>query len=202
MNGKALFAAALLLGGPLAITAPASAQQAEDDIFKKLINVPHPNAYRVDGLRDKPKPRSDQNVQGGKALRVDVPGKAANAWAVSVAVPVNKPVKAGDKLVLAIWARLERGENGATSTTLPYNAVQMSKAPYTALFTGPLTIGPNGSCRRSRARPMRIIPPTPSTSPSISPPPSRWSTSVRSSCSTWDSKGAATGRLIFAGCRV
>ena len=142
MNGKALLAAALMLGASLAITAPAAAQQAEDDIFKKLINVPHPNAYRVDGLRDKPKPRSDQNVQGGKALRVDVPGKAANAWAVSVAVPVNKPVKAGDKLVLAIWARLERGENGATSTTLPYNAVQMSKAPYTALFTGPLTIGP------------------------------------------------------------
>ena len=142
MNGKALLAAALMLGASLAITAPAAAQQAEDDIFKKLINVPHPNAYRVDGLRDKPKPRSDQNVQGGKALRVDVPGKAANAWAVSVAVPVNKPVKAGDKLVLAIWARLEKGENGATSTTLPYNAVQMSKATYTALFTGPLTIGP------------------------------------------------------------
>jgi hypothetical protein len=138
--GKAV-AAALAAAVPLSTgVAPAAAQQAEDDIVNRIISLPVPTAYRVDGLRDKPKVRSDPKVQGGKALRVEVPGKAPNAWAVAVAVPVNKPVKAGDKLVLAYWARLEKGENGATSTTLPYNAVQLAASPYTPLFTGPITI--------------------------------------------------------------
>lgn len=130
-------AAALVLSACL-VAVPAAAQ--DDDIVNKIISVPVPSAYRVDGLREKPKVRSDSEVQGGKALRVEVPGKAANPWAIAVAVPIKKPVKAGDKLVLAFWARLEQGENGATSTTLPYNAVQLASAPYTALFGGPVTI--------------------------------------------------------------
>ena len=47
-----------------------------------------------------------------------------------------------DKLILAFWARLEQGENGATSAELPYNAVQLASAPYTQVFGGPATIGP------------------------------------------------------------
>lgn len=139
--GKRTLAAALALAVPLAWGAlPAAAQQSDEDLLNRIISIPSPGAYRVDGLREKPKVRSDPKVQGGKALRVEVPGKGANAWAVSVSVPIKKPVKAGDKLVLALWARLEKGENGATSTTLPSNAVQVSKAPYTAVFGGPITI--------------------------------------------------------------
>jgi hypothetical protein len=133
----AIAAAVSLLSAPLVAAEPKG-----DDIMDRIISVPAPVAYRVDGLRDKPKVRSDPKVQGGKALRVEVPGKAPNTWAVAVAVPVNKPVKAGDKLVLAFWARLEKGENGATSTTLPFNGVQLASAPYTPLFNGPITIGP------------------------------------------------------------
>jgi hypothetical protein len=111
-------------------------------ILQKVISAADPKAYRVDGIQGKPNVRSVNHPNFPRALRVDVPGKAPNPWAVAVAVPVTKPVKAGDKLVLAIWARLERGENGATSTTLPYNAVQLAHDPYTALFSAPLTIGP------------------------------------------------------------
>jgi hypothetical protein len=139
------FAAALALAVPLlAGSSPASAQQGsgDDDIFNKIISVPLPSGYRVDGMQGKPPVRSDKAVQGGKALRVDVPGKAPNPWAIAVSVPINKPVKAGDKLVLAMWARLEKGENGATTATLAHNAVQLAHAPYTALFAGPLEIGP------------------------------------------------------------
>jgi hypothetical protein len=131
--------AALVLAAPLALLSTPAAGQQEDPL-DKVINNPLPANFRVDGLRDKPKVRSDPNVQWNKALRVEVPGKAPNAWAIAVAVPIKKAVKAGDKLVLAFWARLEKGENGATSTTLPYNAVQMGSAPYTALFSGPITI--------------------------------------------------------------
>ena len=142
MKGLAFAAAVAFAVTSLAQAAPAAAQQGAEDPLDKVISNPLPANFRVDGLRTKPKVRSDANVQWGKALRVEVPAKAPNAWAVSVAVPVTKAVKAGDKLVLAIWARLEKGENGATSATLPYNAVQMAQAPYTPLFSGPLTVGP------------------------------------------------------------
>jgi len=140
---SSLLAAGLLIAVTLLPGTPGIAQSADEDILNRVISLPVPSAYRVDGLRDKAPVRSDPAVQGGKALRVDVPGKGAHEWDVAVAVPINKPVKAGDPLILAFWARLQRGENGATSAVLPYNAVQLAHDPYTALFSGPATIGPD-----------------------------------------------------------
>ncbi|MBV9881974.1 MAG: hypothetical protein JO276_03105 [Sphingomonadaceae bacterium] len=127
--------------------APASAQQqaaGADDILSHVISVPNPRAYRVDGTQNgaSSSVRSDGSVQGGKALRVQVPGRSAQTWETAVSVPINRAVHSGDHLVLAFWARLEQGENGATSASLPYNSVQLSTAPYTALFSGPVTITP------------------------------------------------------------
>ena len=93
-----------------------------------------PDRYRVDGLQRSARVRTDPSVQGGKALRVPVPGRSEQAWTVAIAVPISQAVHASDNLVLAFWARLEEGDNGATSATLPYNAVQLSSEPYTALF--------------------------------------------------------------------
>jgi hypothetical protein len=117
----------------------AAAQGGDDDILSKIINLPPPAANRVDGAKGSV--RNDPLVQGGKALRVSVPGKGAKSWDVAVANPIQKAVKAGDRIVLAFWARLEKGEGGSTTATLPYNAVQLASAPYTALFTQPVTIG-------------------------------------------------------------
>lgn len=122
----------------LTVTAPAVAQ---DDILDRIVNLPPPTSYRVDG-GIKGSVRNDPAVQGGKALRIAVPGKGKNTWDVAVANPIKKPVKAGDELIMAFWARLEKGENGATTANLPYNAIQLSQAPYSALFTGQATIGP------------------------------------------------------------
>jgi hypothetical protein len=44
--------------------------------------------------------------------------------------------------VLHFSARLQKGENGATATTLPYNAIQLAGAPYTTIMSGPAEIGP------------------------------------------------------------
>lgn len=147
MNVKML-AACLLLAGPAAYAAQPA--PAEDDIASRIISVPAPQQYTVQGQR--PNVRRDEGVQGGKALRVAVPGRSDQAWSVSVSVPITRPVAAGDNLVLAFWARLERGEDGATSTVLPYNAVQLAAAPYTALFTGPVTIGPEWRMHQIRGR--------------------------------------------------
>lgn len=115
-----------------------AAAQAPDDLAKKIVN--DPSNPQVDGakasLRDEPA------VQGGKALRIMVAKKGANPWDAAVGGPVNKPIKAGDKLILAFWARLEKGETGAT-TTLPYDAVQLASAPYSTVISGSNDIGPD-----------------------------------------------------------
>jgi hypothetical protein len=113
--------------------------RAQDDLASKIINAPAPAAFRVDGAKGTI--RKDESVQWGKALRIEVPGKSDQAWTVGVASSITKPVKAGDRLILAFWARLAKGENGATSAALPYNAVQLASAPYTPLFNGGVTIG-------------------------------------------------------------
>src|SRR5206468_12215991 len=54
----------------------------------------------------------------------------------------KKPIAKGDRLVLLFSARLEKGENGATTATLPYNAVQLTQAPYSTVISGAGQIGP------------------------------------------------------------
>ena len=119
-----------------------SAQDSSDDLMKMIINRPPVAAWSIQGISGKPNVRNDPAVQYGKAVRVDVPGKGEHPWSIAASNPIDKPVKAGDKIELAFWARLEKGENGATTATLPYNAVQMAHDPYTAIFSGPVTIGP------------------------------------------------------------
>jgi len=121
---------ALALGCAFAglLLAPAVAQDLN------IIN--DPGAPQVQGAPGRL--RDDPGVQGGKALRIVVHAKGANPWDVAVESPVNKPIKAGDNLLFAFWARLEKGEGGAA--TLPYNAVQATAAPYAALFSGPAEI--------------------------------------------------------------
>ena len=145
MRGVALFLAALALSVPLA-----AQEQPADDIVNRIINAPGAANHRVDGTKGKV--RNDEAVQGGKALRIAVPGKSDQPWSISVSSSIEKPVKAGDRLVLAFWARLEKGEGGATTAVLPYNAVQLSAAPYSALFHGPATITPEWKMHEVKGR--------------------------------------------------
>lgn len=121
----------------LAIAAPAAAVQG-DDIASKIIN--DPSAPQIVGAKGSV--RKDDKVQGGKALRIIVPAKGKNNWDTFASSRIQKPVKAGDNLVLAFWARLEKGEGGATSSTLPFAGVQVSSPPYPSLFTETVQVGP------------------------------------------------------------
>ena len=71
-----------------------------------------------------------------------MPAKGKNVWDTFVGSPIQKPVKAGDNLVLAFWARLEMAEGGATSSTLPFAGIQVSSPPYASLFTEAVEVGP------------------------------------------------------------
>ena len=140
MNGSKIFACLLLLAAPAAAPAGQAAPAAQDDILNRIINLPPPSSYRVDGAKGTI--RKDEGVQGGKALRIAVPGASDKAWTISVANPIEKPVRAGDRIVLAFWARLAKAEGGATTANLPFNGVQLAAAPYTPLFSGGVEIGP------------------------------------------------------------
>jgi hypothetical protein len=107
-------------------------------LANKIIN--DPGAPSVNGARVSLV--ADAKVMGGKALRVLVPGKGKNVWDVSVASPLKRPVKAGDTLLLVFPARLEKGENGAATTSLPWNAVSLTSPPWTGVLGGPADIGP------------------------------------------------------------
>jgi hypothetical protein len=127
------------LAAPLLSVAPAlAAAQDPNDIAKQIVN--DPAAPDVSGA--KATLIDDPKVEGGKALRVQVPKKGANAWDSSIGGAIKKPIAKGDHLILHFSARLEKGENGATTTTLPYNAIQLAAAPYSTVIQGSGEIGP------------------------------------------------------------
>jgi hypothetical protein len=128
-----IFAAALCVLASAALPSAA----ADDDIAKKVIDLPSPKAFSVSGLTGAPDLRKDPAVQGGQFLRVAVPKKGANPWDITVSVPVVKPIKKGDQIIMVFWARLVEGENGAATATLPFNSVQLASPPYTAILGFP-----------------------------------------------------------------
>jgi hypothetical protein len=130
-----IWAAALLV----ALSPSAAAAQNPSDIAKQIVN--DPSNPQVDGA--KASLRDDPKVQGGKALRIVIAKKGEHPWDASVGGPITKPVKAGDTLVLAFWARLEKGDNGATTATLPYDAIQLAAEPYSTIVSGSNQIGPD-----------------------------------------------------------
>ena len=134
MVGGKLAAAALIAAvPPAAVTA-----QVATDPAKQIVN--DPSAPDVNGA--KASLISDPTVQGGTALRVDVPRKGSNPWDSTVGGAITKPIWKGDRLVLLFSARLHKGEGGAPTAILPYNAIQLAAAPYSTIITGAGQIGP------------------------------------------------------------
>jgi hypothetical protein len=128
----------LLSGACLIVTPFAAAAAQPPDLATSIVN--DPGAPQVNGA--KASLHDDAKVQGGKAIRIQIPAKGKNVWDSSIGSAVTKPVKAGDQLVFAFWVRLEKGENGAPTATLPYNAVQLASAPWSPLFNQSAEIGP------------------------------------------------------------
>ena len=126
-----------LVTAALVVIAP-TAVAAQEDFTREIVN--DPGAPEVSGA--KANLVDDANAQGGKALRVAVPKKGANPWDSTVGGAVKKPIAKGDRLVLLFSARLEKGENGAATAMLPYNAIQLNAAPYSTIMQGSGEIGP------------------------------------------------------------
>lgn len=134
---------ALALGAavPALLAMPGIAQDAqssEDALAEKVISNTNPASFQAYGLTPPPKVVNDKAVQGGKALRIPVTGEG-NPWGVGANVPLIKAVKAGDKLVIAFYARLSKGDAPAAKVNAQ---LQLSAAPYTALFGKPFDVTP------------------------------------------------------------
>jgi len=133
VSGKLAAAALITAVPPASVTA-----QGATDPAKQIVN--DPSAPDVNGA--KASLISDPTVQGGTALRVDVPRKGTNPWDSTVGGAITKPIGKGDRLVLLFSARLHKGEGGAPTAILPYNAIQLAAAPYSTIINGTGQIGP------------------------------------------------------------
>ncbi len=122
----------------LALTPAIAFGQDAADLMKQIVN--DPGAPEVNGARASLV--ADPKVQGGRALRVQIPHKGVNPWDSTVGGAIKKPVANGDRLLLLFSARLEKGEGGVTTTTLPYNAIQLAAGPYSTVMSGSAEIGP------------------------------------------------------------
>ena len=98
-----------LLSVPLvaAVTQDTAASFAE-----RLTNDPRVEALQPYGQPIPPVVRGDKGVQFGKALRVRLKG-SKEFWRIGVITPLTKPVKKGDTIVIAFWAKASGTANGA-----------------------------------------------------------------------------------------
>lgn len=123
----------LLMIAALAALAPVGAGSAQQAGAEELLNQPSAN-WNVYGPGQTHKGRRDAAVQGGGAIRVAIPARPANAWDVGASSPITGPIRKGDTLVVALWARLETG--GSDGKTRIAVAAQRNSAPYDPIVNG------------------------------------------------------------------
>lgn len=138
---KRLLAAALL--AVTAVPAVAVAQAAPGatggSAADRIVNDPRVPSLRPYGLNLPPQLRDDRDVQFGKALRFVLSGHADFAR-IGVVTPTLKPVRKGDRIVIAFWARATGTAAGAPGRI---GRVQLEATPVVrAIFEQAFEIGP------------------------------------------------------------
>lgn len=137
MRGVAAIAAALLL--PLAAPQSGAAQQAGPSMADRLANDPRVEALIPYGQAIAPVPRGDKGVQFGKMLRFKLNGSPDFAH-IGIVSPTLKPVKKGDKIVIAFWARATDTDGGLPGKI---GRVQLEATPVVrTIFEKTFEIGP------------------------------------------------------------
>ncbi|MEN2787268.1 hypothetical protein ACFOKI_05065 [Sphingomonas qilianensis] len=135
-----------LLWGAAAIVAPLVALAAQEpappapavavSMADRLVNDPRAEALRPYGQPIPPTVRSDKTVQFGKALRVQISGPTAEVGRIGAITPTLKPVKEGDRIVIAFWARAQRTDSGAPGKVcrVQLEATPVVRAVFDAAF--------------------------------------------------------------------
>jgi hypothetical protein len=134
MRTAGLAAAAAMLFGLAVPALPA------DDLASKMVNDPSAG-WAAFGTGAKVELYKDAGVQGGVAERLTIDGKGANPWDAGANVAISKPLKKGDVLLLAFWAKSETPPEGAAVIDFKAN-IQNNAAPYNSLGSAMLHVGP------------------------------------------------------------
>ncbi len=117
----------------MAIAGGAAAQDAET-LMKYLINAPG-TSYTVFGPNQSTRSIKDEGVSGGRAVRVTVSAKGPEVYTVGATVPIAKPIKKGDRMMVAFWARAPKLQEGET-TPVAFYGVAQSITPYAPVVGG------------------------------------------------------------------
>ncbi|MEG3125397.1 hypothetical protein [Sphingomonas sp. GB1N7] len=151
-----------VLLGAAALAAPVIAQTAEAPkspeaaFAERLVNDPRAEALRPYGQPIPPEVRSDKSVQFGKALRIPISSPTAEFGRVGVVTPTLKPVKAGDRVVVAFWARAQRTEANAPGKIC---RVQLEATPVVrTIFEQPFDITPEWKMYKLMGKADRAYP--------------------------------------------
>lgn len=115
----------------LAAALAASPVGAEEGAAPKMLNEPTA-VWTVYGPGQTHKARRDGAVQGGRAMRVAIAAKPANAWDIGASLPIERAIAKGDRLILAFWVRIESGDTAAGLGA----AIQQNSAPYAPIVAG------------------------------------------------------------------
>jgi hypothetical protein len=105
-----------------------------ETLIKRVINEPG-TAYTFygDGLTSKP--MKDPDIPGGVFVRVDVSRKGGQPWEAGGGYAIRKPIKAGDVIFFAIYARAPDLKDGETAS-MPGLGVCEDASPYTPIAIG------------------------------------------------------------------
>ncbi|MFC3580989.1 hypothetical protein [Sphingomonas hylomeconis] len=153
--GAAVLAAPVIAQAPAAAPAP-SGQSAEALFAQRLINDPRVEVLRPYGQPIGPVPRSDKTVQFGKALRVQIGSPSLEIGRIGVTTPTLKPVKEGDRIVVAFWARAQRTEDKAPGKLC---RVQLEATPQIrAVFDQPFDVTPEWKMYKLSGKADRAYP--------------------------------------------
>ena len=137
---KIVAAAALALMGAASLPSGAAARQ--DDILKNRIDDPKKDHWITQGEQQKTSVAKSEGVPGGLAYRVRVNAAGPSDWSTAASTTITGPIKKGDVVLFAFWARAEKPPKGAE--TVRVNArIQQTAAPYTGIAEAyDVTIGP------------------------------------------------------------
>jgi hypothetical protein len=113
---------------------------AADDIASKMVNDPSVG-WAAFGTCAKGELFKDPTVQGGSAERITISAKSANPWDCGASIGIVKPLAQGDVLLLAFWAKTEKGQAEAAAIDVNAN-VQNNAAPYNSLGSAMIHVGP------------------------------------------------------------
>lgn len=130
---------AAVVAAPFAVAPFAASAQ---DLMSRSLNPPAADQWGSFGDGESHKLIKDDGVRGGWAYQVSASKPGQNPWAVQAGISTDRPVKSGDVILLAFWAKAVTPPAGAAAISAPA-VIQEAAAPYTPIGQATLSVTPD-----------------------------------------------------------